>query len=58
MPAPNVRERTLTLGQRRAILQSQLEMWSKVNGYDLSKSPDGAKDMTADFMEWRKEHKL
>ena len=58
MAAPNVRERTLTADQKRSILQSQLQMWAKLNGYELAKTPEGAKDMTADFVKWRQERKL
>ncbi len=56
--APNVRERTLTLDQRRTILKDQLQMWSAVNGYQLSDSPDGVPNVTLDFVRWRKERKL
>ena len=56
--APEVRERTLNANERRAILRSQLNIWLKLNGYDLAKSPDGVKDMTAQFEQWRKDRKL
>jgi hypothetical protein len=57
-PAPNVRERTLTLDQRRTILKDQLDMWIAVNGYELSTSSDGVPNVTPDFIKWRKERKL
>jgi hypothetical protein len=56
--APEVRERTLTAAQRRSILKSQLDVWVQVNGYELAKSPNDGKDMTADFVKWRQERKL
>ena len=56
--APDVRERTLTASQRRSILESQLQIWLKANGYELSKTPDGVEDMTAEFVKWRQERKL
>jgi hypothetical protein len=56
--APNVREKTLTLEQRRAILKSQLEMWLALNGYEQADKPDGVKDVTAAFEQWRADRKL
>jgi len=58
MSAPDVRERTLTSGQREAILKSQLDMWIKLNGYQLVSDPQDGKDMTAEFVKWRQERKL
>jgi hypothetical protein len=56
--APDIRERTLSTEQRRVILQAQLDMWIKLNGYELVKSPQDGKDMTAEFVKWRQERKL
>jgi hypothetical protein len=58
LSAPNIRERTLTFAQKQAILQSQLDMWAKLNGYDVVKDPRDGKDMTVAFVKWRQEHKL
>lgn len=56
--APNVKERTLSLEQRRTILKDQLDMWIAVNGYELADNPDGVPNATPDFIKWRKERKL
>jgi hypothetical protein len=58
MAAPEVRERTLNANQRRSILEAQLQIWLKLNGYDLSKTATGVEDMTAEFVKWRQERKL
>ena len=58
LSAPNIRERTLTFSQRQAILKSQLDMWAKLNGYEVVKDPQDGKDMTTQFVKWRQEHKL
>lgn len=56
--APNVRERTLTLDQRRTILKDQLRIWIAVNGYELSDSPEGVQNVTPQFVKWRRDRKL
>lgn len=56
--APEVRERTLSAAERRTILDAQLQMWLKLNGYELVKDSNGGENKTEDFVKWRQGHKL
>ena len=56
--APEVRERTLTPDQRRSILRSQLDIWLKLNGYELVQDSNGVDNKTEEFVKWRQERKL
>lgn len=56
--APDVRERTLSLQERRTILTSQLQIWLALNRYELADRPQGDNDATAQFVRWRQERKL
>lgn len=56
--APEVRQQSLSLQQRKAILKSQALMWAGLRGYELSPTPGGAEDLTLEFIGWRKEQNL
>jgi hypothetical protein len=58
MSAPAVKEKALSIEQRRAILKAQLDIWLALHGYELVGTPALAPDLTADFMKWRQERRL
>lgn len=55
---PQIRERALTLEERRRILKSQLDIWLALNHYELADNASGGDNVTTDFVAWRQERKL
>lgn len=55
--APAVKPNDAT-GPRRAILQGQVRLWERLNGYTLVDRPDKARDATQDFLAWRRTYQV
>jgi hypothetical protein len=46
-----------SLTSQRHVLDEQIDIWTKTSGLIRSKNPNGAIDVTEEFLRWRNEHK-
>lgn len=58
-PAPNIDSSpVVSLGERRASLEQQLEIWLRTRGFVRAKTRSEGTDVTEEFIAWRTSHRL